>query len=123
MYLFLASNIGGVKKENGNKIPIKFFENNDFLKNLKKIIKNNKKFVLVASDPDNYERNDLFLQIISKQLTIFYSFSDSANHLDFFFAKPFTIYRFSFSAYSSEIISVIRRSSLNSCPSVGLISN
>ena len=33
MYLFLASNIGGVKKENGNKIPIKFFENNDFLKN------------------------------------------------------------------------------------------
>ena len=63
MYLFLASNIGGVKKENGNKIPIKFFENNDFLKNLKKIIKNNKKFVLVASDPDNYERNDLFLQM------------------------------------------------------------
>ena len=32
MYFFLASNIGGVKKENGNKIPIKFFENNDFLK-------------------------------------------------------------------------------------------
>lgn len=63
MNLFLASNIGGVKKENGNKIPIKFFENNDFLKNLKKIIKNNKKFVLVASDPDNYERNDLFLQM------------------------------------------------------------
>ena len=58
MNLFLASNIGGVKKENGNKIPIKFFENNDFLKNLKETIKNNKKFVLVASDPDNYERND-----------------------------------------------------------------
>ena len=63
MNLFLASSIGGVKKENGNKIPIKFFENNDFLKNLKKIIKNNKKFVLVASNPDNYERNDLFLQM------------------------------------------------------------
>lgn len=63
MNLFLASNIGGVKKENGNKIPIKFFENNEFLKNLKKSIKNNKKFVLVASDPDNYERNDLFLQM------------------------------------------------------------
>ena len=43
MNLFLASNIGGVKKENGNKIPIKFFENNDFLKNLKETIKNNKK--------------------------------------------------------------------------------
>ena len=63
MNLFLASNIGGVKKENGNKIPIKFFENNDFLKNLKETIKNNKKFVLVASDPDNYERNDLFLKM------------------------------------------------------------
>ncbi len=63
MNLFLASNIGGVKKENGNKIPIQFFEKNNFLKNLKKTIKNRKKFVLVASDPDNYERNDLFLQM------------------------------------------------------------
>lgn len=63
MYLFLASNIGGVKKENGNKVPIKFFEKNNFLKNLKNCVKNNKKFVLVASDPDNYERNDLFLRM------------------------------------------------------------
>ena len=35
MTLFLTSNIGGIKKENGNKIPIKFFENNKFLENLK----------------------------------------------------------------------------------------
>ena len=63
MNLFLTSNIGGVKKEKGNKVPTKFFENNNFLKNLKKCVKNNKKFVLVASDPDNYEKNDLFLQI------------------------------------------------------------
>ena len=63
MNLFLASNIGGVKKENGNKIPIKFFEDNEFLKNLKRCIKNNRKFVLVASDSDNYEKNDLFLQM------------------------------------------------------------
>lgn len=63
MNLFLTSNIGGVKKENGNKIPIKFFENNNFLKNFKKYLKNNRKFVLIASDPDNYERNDLFLQM------------------------------------------------------------
>ena len=34
MNLFLASNIGGVKKENGNKIPIKFFEK--FKRNYKK---------------------------------------------------------------------------------------
>ena len=63
MNLFLTSNIGGVKKENGNKIPIKFFEKNDFLKNLKKNIKKYEKFVLIASDPDNYEKNDLFLQM------------------------------------------------------------
>lgn len=63
MNLFLASNIGGVKKENGNKIPIKFFEKNNFLKNLQQTIKCRKKFVLVASDPDNYERNDLFLKM------------------------------------------------------------
>ena len=59
MQLFLASNIGGIKKENGVKIPVMFSEKNDFLYNLKKYIKNNKRFVLVASDPDNYERNDL----------------------------------------------------------------
>lgn len=70
MNLFLTSNIGGIKKQNGNKIPIKFFENNDFLDNLKKAIKNNKKFVLIASDPDDYERNDLFLQIDIEALKI-----------------------------------------------------
>ena len=26
MKLFLASNIGGIKKENGKRIPVKFFE-------------------------------------------------------------------------------------------------
>jgi dipeptidase E len=63
MNLFLASNIGGVKKENGNMIPVKFYEKNEFLKNLKKYIKNYRKFVLIASDPDNYKRNDMFLQM------------------------------------------------------------
>lgn len=70
MNLFLTSNIGGVKKENGNKIPIKFFENNKLLKNLKKYIKSSRKFVLIASDPDNYERNDLFLQMDIKALKL-----------------------------------------------------
>lgn len=63
MVLFLTSNIGGVKKENGNKIPVKFFEENNFLNNLKKYLKNNRKFVLIASDPTKYEQNDLFLNI------------------------------------------------------------
>lgn len=63
MNLFLTSNIGGVKKENGNRMPIKFFEKNSFLENLKKYVKCNKKFVLIASNPDDYEKNDLFLQM------------------------------------------------------------
>ena len=30
MKLFLASNIGGIKKENSKRIPVKFFEDNNF---------------------------------------------------------------------------------------------
>lgn len=63
MTLFLASNIGGVKKENGKKVVTKFYEKNEFLTKLKISLKDNKKFVLVASDPRNYERNDLFLNM------------------------------------------------------------
>lgn len=63
MVLFLASNIGGIKKENGIKKPVKFFESNSFLDNLRKYLKNNRRFVLIASDPTNYERNDLFLEM------------------------------------------------------------
>ncbi len=63
MILFLASNIGGVKKENGKKYPVRFFEKNSFLNNLKKNLTDTKKFVLVASDPDNYDKNDLFLKM------------------------------------------------------------
>lgn len=35
MVLFLTSNIGGVKKENGKKYPVRFFTKNKFLDNLK----------------------------------------------------------------------------------------
>ena len=63
MILFLTSNIGGIKKENGKKILVKLFEKNDFLNNLKSNLRKTKKFVLVASDPDEYEKNDLFLKM------------------------------------------------------------
>lgn len=63
MKLFLASNIGGVKKENGKKISVNFFENNNFLKNMKESIKDYNKFVIIASDPDNYEQNDEYLKL------------------------------------------------------------
>ena len=45
--LFLTSNIGGIKKDNVKKIPVEFFSKNQFLFNLKKSLKDNKKFVLI----------------------------------------------------------------------------
>ena len=63
MKLFLTSNIGGIEKINGEKIPVKFFENNSFLDNLKLNIKDYNKFILIASNPDNYEQNDRFLKM------------------------------------------------------------
>lgn len=58
MILFLTSNVGGVKKENGKKYPVRFFEKNKFLNNLKKNLTETKKFLLIASNPDDYEKND-----------------------------------------------------------------
>lgn len=63
MVLFLTSNIGGIKKENDKKFLVSFFEKNAFLTNLKENLKNNRKFVLVASNPTNFEQNDLFLNM------------------------------------------------------------
>ena len=63
MRLFLASNIGGIKKENGKKVPVSFFENNYFLKNMKESINDYNKFVIIASDADNYEQNDYYLKL------------------------------------------------------------
>ena len=63
MVLFLTSNIGGIKKENGKKIPVEFYSKNQFLLNMKKSLKSNKKFVLIASNPFNFEQNDKFLEM------------------------------------------------------------
>lgn len=63
MKLFLASNIGGIKKQNDKIIPTKFFEDNDFLKNLKDSIHDYNKFVIIASNPDDYYKNDNYLKL------------------------------------------------------------
>ena len=63
MFLFLTSNIGGIKKENGKKIPVEFYSKNQFLLNMKKSLQSNKKFVLIASNPFNFEQNDKFLEM------------------------------------------------------------
>ena len=70
MRLFLASNIGGIKKENDKRIPVKFFENNNFLKNMKENINKYNKFVIIASDPNNYEQNDYYLKLDMEVLTL-----------------------------------------------------
>jgi len=70
MKLFLASNIGGIKKENGKKISVKFFEDNDFLNNLKESIADYHKFVIVASNPNDYEQNDNYLELDVKALAL-----------------------------------------------------
>ena len=70
MVLFLTSNIGGVKKENGKKYPVRFFTKNKFLDNLKGNLLETKKFLLIASNPDEYEKNDLFLQMDIKALEL-----------------------------------------------------
>lgn len=70
MNLFLASNIGGVKKENGNLTPIEFMNNNGFLDNLINVIKSRRKFVLIASDPLNYKKNDFYLEMDIRALKL-----------------------------------------------------
>lgn len=70
MRLFLASNIGGIKKENGKKVPINFFEDNNFLKNLKESINDYNKFVIIASDSDNCEQNDYYLRLDMEALAL-----------------------------------------------------
>ncbi len=70
MNLFLASNIGGIKKENDKKIPEKFFEDNKFLKNMKESINDNNKFVIIASNPNNYELNDNYLKLDMEVLAL-----------------------------------------------------
>ena len=70
MKLFLTSNIGWIEKINGEQIPVNLLENNKFIDNLKKNLKTYNKFILVASNPNNYEQNDKFLNLDIKSLEL-----------------------------------------------------
>lgn len=63
MKLFLTSNIFNIQKENGKKKTINFVNDNSFLKKLKECINDNNKFVLIVSDPFDYEKNDEYLKL------------------------------------------------------------
>ena len=65
---FLTSNIGGYKNIGDIKSSDLFFSDNDFLKNLKNGLKNNHKFVLIASDPLDYKTNDMYLNLTKNSL-------------------------------------------------------
>ena len=70
MVLFLTSSICSYKNENDVKIPTKLCEQNEFLENLKNNLSNHKKFVLVASNPEDYEKNDMFLKLDIESLKL-----------------------------------------------------
>lgn len=70
MDLFLTSNAWWIKKVDWKKIPIRLFEKNDFVVNLKNCVKSYEKFVLVASDPYNYAQNDMYLDLDIKALEL-----------------------------------------------------
>lgn len=82
MTLFLTSNIGGIKKENGIKSATKFFEDNKFLLNVKDSLKKNNKFVLIASNPENTKNNDKFLNMDIEALNLSGLFFDEYLVLD-----------------------------------------
>ena len=68
--LFLVADIGWIQKVDWEKNATVFSEENQFLLNLKKHIKTYDKFVMVASDPTAYEKNDQFLQLDRQALTL-----------------------------------------------------
>ena len=63
MNIFLTSNIGGIRKENGEKKAEKFSNENNFLEILKESLRENKKFVLVSSNPEAIEQNSRYLEL------------------------------------------------------------
>lgn len=67
---FLTSNIGGYKNIGDIKSSDLFFSDNDFLENLKNGLKSNHKFVLIAIDPLDYKKNDMYLNIDKNSLEI-----------------------------------------------------
>ncbi len=63
MNIFLTSNCGGIRKENGEKKAEKFSNENNFLEMLKESLRENKKFVLVSSNPEAIEQNSKYLEL------------------------------------------------------------
>ncbi|RAL56834.1 hypothetical protein BSK20_01020 [SR1 bacterium human oral taxon HOT-345] len=68
--VFLTSKICEKQELDGKLALSKLSNENGFLDNLKKQIKTQNTFVMVASDPTAYEKNDQFLQLDRQALTL-----------------------------------------------------
>lgn len=69
--LFLTSSINtNVEDEFGNKTPIKFENKNHILDNFKKYIDKYDNFLYIASDPNDYEKTDLYISIVFKSFDL-----------------------------------------------------
>lgn len=69
--LFLTSSINtNVEDEFGNKTPIKFENKNHILDDFKKYIDKYDNFLYIASDPNDYEKTDLYTSIVFKSFDL-----------------------------------------------------
>ena len=59
MVLFLTSDVGASKKENGVRVVSKLNNTNKFIDELQKYLTKGDNFLFVASNPDAFEVNDL----------------------------------------------------------------
>ena len=60
MILFLTSDVGASKKENGIRVVSKLNNTNKFINELQKYLIERENFLFVASNPDSYEINDSY---------------------------------------------------------------
>lgn len=66
--LFLTSTIGGIKKENWYLSSTPISNKNNFFIHLKQNLKWKEKFVMISSNPNDYENNDNILQLDQETL-------------------------------------------------------
>lgn len=70
MTAYLMSRLGGYYKKDGVRIPTQLSVENGLLENLQNHWKENAKVLIISSDPDNVEKNDSFLSILSASFSM-----------------------------------------------------
>lgn len=65
MIAYLTSTLGGYYKKDGERIPAQLNTENGLLASLQKHWKDSAKVLIISSDPDNIEKNDDILSVLS----------------------------------------------------------